>query len=78
MIHHPLFRYRMSNWIGVVVGVLAVLSGSLGCAGGAGARVGVNRHELQDDSTQRPFLNLFKQARPWITQCWGDTDCRCT
>ncbi len=40
-------------------------------------RLGTNLRSLDDWSSQRPFLNLFKQARLWLTQCdnaW-DADC---
>ncbi len=44
---------------------------------GASPRLGTNLRSLDDWSSQRPFLNLFKQARLWLTQCdnaW-DADC---
>ena len=39
--------------------------------------MGTNLRSVDDWSSQRPFLNLFKQARLWLTQCdnaW-DADC---
>lgn len=43
----------------------------------AAPALGTNLRELADWSTQRPFINLFKQARPWLTQCDNarDPDC---
>ncbi len=38
-------------------------------------RLGTNLAEVRDGTSARPFLNLFKQSRSWITQCVGDPDC---
>lgn len=40
-------------------------------------RLGTNLREVTDWSTQLPFLNLFKQARPWLTQCEQPRDADC-
>lgn len=58
----------------------AVLLGSASSPTRAGAggptRLGTNLNGVVDWSTERPFLNLFKQARAWITQCgWDDGGC---
>lgn len=40
-------------------------------------RLGTNLGGIVDWSTQRPFTNLFKQARPWIAQCTDERDSDC-
>jgi hypothetical protein len=40
-------------------------------------RLGTNLREVAHWSTQMPFLNLFKQARPWFTQCEQPRDPDC-
>ena len=40
-------------------------------------RLGTNLRTVEDWSTQLPFLNLFKQARPWFTQCDPARDADC-
>jgi hypothetical protein len=40
-------------------------------------RLGTNLGGISDWSTQRPFTNLFKQARPWLTQCDNSRDPDC-
>lgn len=40
-------------------------------------RLGTNLRTLDDWSSQRPFLDLFKQARAWFTQCDNTRDADC-
>lgn len=40
-------------------------------------RLGTNLRTLDDWSSQRPFLDLFKQARTWFTQCDDTRDADC-
>ena len=40
-------------------------------ATGANARLGINLSEQQDWTTEIPFSNLFRRARPWISQRSG-------
>lgn len=40
-------------------------------------RLGSNLGGISDWSTQRPFTNLFKQSRPWLTQCDNSRDSDC-
>ena len=39
--------------------------------------LGTNLRQVSDWSTELPFLNLFKQARPWFTQCELPQDADC-
>lgn len=41
------------------------------------SRLGTNLGGIADWSTQRPFTNLFKQSRPWLTQCDNSRDSDC-
>lgn len=43
----------------------------------AAARLGTNLRDVMDWSTQRPFLDLIKQARAWFTQCDPERDADC-
>lgn len=57
-------------------GVLLTLSASIGVTDLSSASpVGTNLREVTDWSTQRPFLNLFHQSRPWLTQCEWNEGC---
>ena len=40
-------------------------------------RLGINLSGVADWSTQRPFIDLFKQSRPWLTQCHSSRDPDC-
>ncbi|MGL5080109.1 MAG: cellulose-binding protein [Microcoleaceae cyanobacterium] len=40
--------------------------------------LGVNLSGIANHSTQMPFIDVFKSARPWITQCNRRTDPGCT
>ncbi len=54
------------------------LSGTFLCSGwtlAADPLLGTNLASVTDASPQRPFIDLFKQSRPWITQCVADPDC---
>jgi hypothetical protein len=69
---------RVYNVVWAVV-LCCLLSGVAAKAALADAvlRLGSNLGGISDWSTQRPFTDLFKQSRPWLTQCDNarDPDC---
>ena len=75
MLHQGLARMLWGRGIALVL--LYCLSITACWAADSSQRLGTNLAGVSDWSTQRPFTNLFKQARPWLTQCdnsW-DSDC---
>jgi hypothetical protein len=71
------FRQRAFARVGSFIVVLGLTAAAPPWADASvpTARLGTNVAVVKDDSSARPFLNVFKQARGWITQCAGDPDC---
>ena len=64
-----------TTWL--VTLLLGLALSDLAVAEGTTLRLGSNLGGISDWSTQRPFTNLFKQARPWLTQCDNSRDADC-
>lgn len=63
----------MHRLFGIVLLVAAIFTSEAW----ANPRLGTNLSALVDWSSERPFINLFKQSRPWFTQCDNTRDADC-